>query len=369
MHRRTFLGTAGAGLVGSIAGCLGGGGSGQETTHSFDPTTGASGGADTISLSDLPDLSGELHIYLGRGEGGLYNALLDHFQNERYPDLTLDVRRDSSAALANTIVEEESNGTSPADVFWSIDAGALGTVARRGHAAPLPADVTGLVPDRFTNPDRLWTGVSGRARAIPYNTDQYSESDVPSDISAFPDAPAFADAMGWAPTYGAFQSFVTAMRYVEGESATRQWLEGMLDAGVTRYSGEFLVTNAVAEGELGAGFANHYYALRLMQAKPDAPLDLAFTSNDAGSLINASGALVLGSSDNQDLAATLIAHLLTVEVQQFLADEAYEYPLVESVDPPGDLPAIEALDPPPFDLTNLGDVQATLDMLRSVGVL
>ena len=58
-----------------------------------------------------------------------------------------------------------------------------------------------------------------------------------------------------------------------------------------------------------------------------------------------------------------------MEVQQFLADQAYEYPLVEAVDPPGELPPIGELNPPAFDLTNLGDVQATLDVMRSVGVL
>ncbi|MFB6122495.1 MAG: extracellular solute-binding protein [Haloferacaceae archaeon] len=369
MRRRTFLGTVGAGVVGTLAGCTGGGGAGgSTTTPSFDPTSSAdhTGG---VTLADLPPLSGELTIYMGRGEGGLYTALLDHFQNERYPDLTLDVRRDSSAALANTIVEESSKGSSPADVFWSIDAGALGTVADRGYARALPADVTDDVPERFSDPKRRWTGISGRARAIPYNTDRYDESDIPTDIGAFPDADPFQDAMGWAPTYGAFQAFVTAMRYVESEEATRSWLEGMLDAGVTRYSGEFLVTNAVAEGELGAGFANHYYALRLQNAKPDAPLELAFTTNDAGALINASGALVLVATDRPEMATNLVHHLLTIEVQQFLANQAYEYPLVEGVSPPGGLPPIGELNPPPFDLTNLADVQATLDLLRSVGVL
>ena len=370
MDRRTFLATAGSGLVGSIAGCLGGAGNDGAGEPTFDPTTAApTGNAGGVSIADLPPLSGDLTIYLGRGEGGLYDALLAHFQNERYPDLTLDVRRDSSAALANTIIEEEANGTSPADVFWSIDTGALGAVAGQGYAAPLPADVTGLVPDRFANPDGLWTGIAGRARAIPYNTDELDAAEVPTEIGAFPGNPRFQDAMGWAPTYGAFQAFVTAMRYVEGEAETRRWLQGMLEAGVTRYSGEFLVTNAVAEGELVAGFANHYYGLRLQTAKPEAPLGLAFTRNDAGALINASGALVLGSSERQALAANLLAHLLSVEVQEFLAAEAAEYPLVEAVDPPGGLPPIGELNPPPFDLTNLGDVESTLDMLRAVGVL
>ncbi|MFB6081587.1 MAG: extracellular solute-binding protein [Halanaeroarchaeum sp.] len=373
MDRRTFLGTVGGGVLASIAGCFGTRSSadGSPTTGdaSFDPTTSHTDAGDRVSLSDLPALEGELTIYLGRGEGGLYNSLIEHFEKDRYPDLTLDVRRDASAALANTIIEEERNGSSPADVFWSIDAGALGAVAQRGLAAPLPDTVTGLVPSQFADDRGRWTGISGRARAIPYNTDRYDESDIPTDITTFPEAARFEDAMGWAPTYGAFQAFVTAMRLTRGEEATRRWLEGMLDAGVTRYSGEFLVTNFVAEGALGAGFANHYYALRLREAKPDAPLGIAFTRNDAGSLVNASGAMVLDSSSSTEAATNLVRHLLTVEVQHFLASKAYEYPLVDGVSPPGGLPPIRELDPPAIDLTRLAEVEATLDLMRSVGVL
>lgn len=367
MHRRDFISGVGTAALGGIAGCQAGGQSDQQTSAEFDPESGADAG-DAPSLSEMPELSGELEIYLGRGEGGLYRELLDHFQTELYPDLTLDIRRDSSASLANTIVEEEKHGSSPADVFWSIDAGALGTIAGRGLGAELPTDLTGLVPDGFRDSNRRWVGISGRARAIPYNTEVYDEEDVPDAVAAIPQA-EFGDNMGWAPTYGAFQSFVTTMRLVRGEAATREWLQSMLDAGISRYPGEFLVTNAVAEGELDAGFANHYYALRLKEAKPDAPLDLAFTAGDSGALINASGAVVLESSEKQQLATDFITHFLTSEVQSFLAEKAFEYPLVPGVEPPGSLPPIEELDPPAVDLTKLAEVRPTLELMRETGVL
>ncbi|MFB6267003.1 MAG: iron ABC transporter substrate-binding protein [Halodesulfurarchaeum sp.] len=378
LRRRTYLSGLGAGALAVLGGCATGTGS-RGTTQEFDPEaegnrtatpTGTTGRNRTVpTLEDVPALSGELVIYLGRGEGGLYRDLVEHLESERYPDLSVSVRRDSSASLANTIIEEEKGGSSPADVFWSIDAGALGAVAERGLTASLPSDVTGLVPSQFRDPKRRWVGISGRARAVPYNTDRFDESDIPDDILAFPEEEAFDDALGWAPRYGAFQAFVTAMRFVHGEQTTRRWLRGMLESGVTAYPGEFLVTNAVAEGELGAGLANHYYALRLKEAKPDAPLELAFTSNDAGALVNASGVAVLASSDRKPLAVDFIRHLLTREVQRFLAEQAYEYPLVPGIDPPGSLPPIAELDPPQFDLTRLANVEATLRMLRTEGVL
>ena len=365
--RRQFLAGAGAVFLGAAAGCSAGGSGGGTTGAEFEPD--GSSTADAPSLSELPDLAGELTIYLGRGEGGLYKELIDHLETELYEDLSLSVRRDASASLANTIVEEEANGSSPADVFWSIDVGALGTIAREGIGTQLPTELTDLVGPQFHDGKRRWVGIGGRARAIPFNTDEYAAADVPDSVMAIPETEGFGDAMGWAPTYGAFQSFVTAMRLVEGESATREWLRAMLDAGTSRYAGEFLVTNAVGGGELSAGFANHYYALRLQAAKPNAPLELAFTSGDAGSLINASGAVVLDSASDRQLAVDFLRHFLTKEVQAFLAESAYEYPLVPGVEPPGSLPSIEALDPPDVDLTRLAEVRPTLRILREEGVL
>lgn len=367
MRRRDFLAGAGTAVVGGLAGCTSGSSGSPTTTGAeFDPTT--TGRTDAPTLDSLRDLEGSLTIYLGRGEGGRYAELLEHFVNELYQDLELSVRRNRSATLANSIILEESGGTTPADLFWSIDAGSLGAVARAGLSAPLPRDLVEVVPTQFRDADRRWAGVAGRVRAIPYNADAVDPADIPDAVAEIPDSP-IAGAMGWAPTYGAFQAFVTAMRLRRGETATREWLSTMVEAGTQSYAGEFLVTNAVADGELKAGFANHYYALRLQQAKPDAPLELAFTRGDAGSLINVSGALVPASSENQALAANLLRHLHTAEVQQFLAEEAYEYPLVAGVEPPGSLPALTELEPPAIDLTRLADLEATLDLLRGEGVL
>ena len=143
----------------------------------------------------------------------------------------------------------------------------------------------------------------------------------------------------------------------------------MVDAGVSEYNDEFLVSNAVAEGEVAAGLANHYYALRVQASRPDAPIDLAFTAGDAGALVNVAAAAVLAPSDAGDLARTFVRHLLTVEAQEFFATRTYAYPTIPGVPPVGGLPPIDELDPPTLDLTELSDVQPTLELLRETGVL
>jgi len=380
VRRRRVLATGAAALTGAIAGCngvLGGGnggdggsesGSGAVSLSSFrgsGPLVESRASLSGPRITDLPDLSGELTIYLGGGEGGLYRDLLALF-SEIYPDFTAGPREGGTAQLANTIVEEGEN--SPADVFWAVDAGSLGAVADADMSAELSSDVVESVPEEF-HPSNQWIGIAGRARSVPYNTTQLSADDVPNTVMDFPGTPALTDAMGWAPTYGAFQAFVTAMRLIEGESATRSWLQAMLDAGVTEYPDEFLTSNAVADGEINAGFANHYYALRVRSARSDAPLDLAFTSGDAGALINVAGAAVVRGTEQQELAENFIRHLLTVEAQEFFATRTFAYPMIPGVPPVGGLPSIDELKPPSIDLQELANVQPTLELMRDVGVL
>jgi iron(III) transport system substrate-binding protein len=316
----------------------------------------------------LPELEGELTMYLGGGEGGLYLQLIDLLERI-YPDFTVNHQRNSSSDLANTIIEENKAGASPADIFMSIDAGSLGQVAETGAAATLSDSVLEPVPSAFADPDGAWVGFAGRARAVPYNAANYSESDVPTNVADFPDTEAFQNAFGWAPSYGAFQSFITAMRLTKGDDETRAWLNAMLDAGVSQYGNEFEISNAVANGELTAGFANHYYALRIKRDRPEAPVELAFTENDAGALVNVSGAQILQSSEKQELASQFIRHLHTVEAQEFFATRTFAYPMIAGVEPVGGLPRIDELAPPEIDLSELSDVSGTVDMLREVGAL
>ena len=375
LGRRRFLSGLGAAGLAELAGCANPFAgpepeAGEVTLEDFrgsGPLVESRGDYEGTRIEDLPDLSGPLAIYLGGGEGGVYGDLLELF-TRIYPDFDPRVNDAPSAQLANTLIEESRGGSTQPDVFWSIDAGSLGVVADEGLLSPLPDDVVEAVP-RTYHPDDQWVGVAGRARSVPYNTEELSADDVPASVMAFPGTEAFRDAIGWAPSYGAFQSFVTAMRLVEGEAATRDWLTAMVDLGAQGYNNEFFVSNAVADGALRAGFANHYYALRVRASRPEAPIDLAFTSGDAGALVNVAGVGVLADSGRQDLAANFAHHLLTVEAQEFFATRSFAYPTVADIPPVGGLPTIDELDPPDLDLSALSDLQPTLDLMREVGLL
>jgi iron(III) transport system substrate-binding protein len=315
--------------------------------------------AAAISANDLPELKGELNLYLGRGEGGLYESVIKAIEQYN-PELKLRIRRGPTASLANALLAEAKAGVKRADLFWAVDSGAIGMLTEEGLAKPLPSDLTGQLHQSFQFPD--WTPVTGRVRTIPFNTERLKAEDIPDDIMALADSDF---KIGWAPAYASFQSFVTAMRILKGDKVTSDWLRGV-DARAKKFAGELGVVMAVERGEVDLGLANHYYSLRLKSGKPDARVDLAFTRNDAGCLVNASGILALSDGD---LPVNFIRYLLSQEVQSYLAEQAYEIPLVDGVKPPAGLPSLDRISPPEMDLTKLADLRPTIDLMRNVGIL
>jgi len=360
--RRAFLASTAALGAAGLAGCVDILDSDDESSEPFNWIGSGPGrrlGQEGTPMSAMPDLEGELTVYSGRHEflvGDLVSSI-----ESLYDDFSITVRYGSSSDMVNQIVTEGS-GTQ-ADVFYSVNAGSLGSLSDAGMARSLSTDLTDLVGNEFHTEN--WIGTSGRARSVPYNTDALSESELPDSIMEYPDVDAD---FGWAPTYGSCQAFVTAMRLLEGDEATRQWIEGMLDQGLETYPDEFVVNQAIADGEIDAGFTNHYYLQRVLDGTPDAPIATAFTAGDAGATFNVAGAAVVDGTDDATLAENFVRHLLSAEAQAYFAVETFEYPLAPNVDPVGDLPRIDELDVPEVDLAKLADTSGTIDLMEDAGV-
>jgi len=370
VDRRRFLAATGALGAAGLAGCMGDddGADGADGDDGGDPgSVGQIGsgreGRDApggTPIAEMPDLEGELTVYSGRGEF-LVGELVEYIEDQ-YDGFDLTVRYGGSTDLVNQIANEGDG--SPADVFYSVNAGSLGALADEGRTQALPSEITEMVRSAFRT--EQWTGTSGRARTVPYNTEEFSEGDLPDDVMAYPEE--FAGSLGWAPSYGSCQAFVTAMRIIEGEEATLDWLESVVESGISSYPDEFAACQAIADGEIDAAFTNHYYIQRVLDGNPDASIDTAFTSGDAGAVFNVAGAAVIDTASDATLAQNFVRHLLSAEAQDYFARTTFEYPLIPGVEPIGDLPSIDELDVPDIDLTQLSDLEPTIDLMRGAGV-
>ncbi len=321
--------------------------------------------ASSLLGAQVPYLSGDLTIYSGRSED-LVGPLLDRFEQES--GLNVEVRYGETAGLAATILEEGNN--SPADVYFAQDAGALGALAEAGRLVQLPDALLNQVEPRFRSPGASWVGVSGRARVVVYNTDRLTEADLPDDIFGFC-APEWNGRLGWAPTNGSFQAFVTALRVVEGEERAREWLSCIQANEPLVYPGNSPIVTAVAAGEIDAGFVNHYYLFQfLAEEGEEFPARNYYPrSGDVGAMVNAAGVGIIDTTDNRPAAEALVNFLLRQDSQEYFSAETNEYPLAGNVALNPLLPPLSELRTPELDLGNLDDLPGTLELLQELGIL
>ena len=320
----------------------------------------ACGGSDSDESEE-----GALTVYSGRSEE-LIAPLLDQFSEET--GVPVEVRYGESAELLATIIEEGEN--SPADIYFSQDAGSLGAAENEGLSEPLPKNILSQVDPLFRSPDGGWVGASGRARILAYNTDALAQAELPESVLDLTE-PEWEGRVGWSPTNASFQAFVTAMRATEGEEATREWLEGMVANEAVAYPDNETARDGVASGEVDLALINHYYVEQAREEEgEDYPVDAYFPpGGDVGSLVNVAGAAQLASSDQSREATQLIEFLLEPEAQEFFTEETKEYPLAGGVEADPDLVPLDEIEQPDIELSDLDDLQGTLELLEETGAL
>ena len=304
-----------------------------------------------------------LIVYSGRSLE-LVGTLIEQFEAET--GLEVEVREGDSTELAATLLLEGDN--SPADVFLAQDPASLGTAAEM--LDQLPADLLSLVPDRFSDTDGRWVGISGRARTLVYNADLVDEADLPSSIDDLTD-PRWAGRLGIAPTNSSFQAFVAAMILTKGEEATLAWLEAIAANNPVDYPKNSPIVAATDAGEVDAGLVNHYYLFRLIAEQGESTATNYFLpAGDAGSLVMPSGAGILAGSDSKDAARQFIEFMLSRSAQEHFASETFEYPLVPGIAADARLPAIESISTPDINLSDLaGALDRATDLIAEAGLL
>lgn len=381
MRRRDLLRLGGFGLAAGmtvLAACTSGSQRATPTSATTGslptPTTGMENTPATMPLTPAPSSGTStpatrtrtVTVYSGRSKS-LIGPLLDRIGQEL--GLDVRVRYGDTAELAIAILEEGER--SPADLFFSQDAGALGALAKEGRLMQLSSELLERVPERYRSPRGVWIGVSGRVRTVIYNTERVRPEEIPSSILNFAGNERWRARLGWAPTNASFQAFVTALRRLRGEDTARAWLEGVKALDPQVFPNNSSIVQATIKGEIEAGFVNHYYLMR-ERAQAGQPLpaeNYFYTNGDPGGLVNVAGIGILASSRAPDLALQLADYLLSEPAQRYFSEQTFEYPLLKGIPAHPDLPPLEQLNPPAIDLSDLDDLRGTLALLQEVGLL
>lgn len=305
-----------------------------------------------------------LTIYSGRDEA-LIGPLLDRFVEESGIDI--DVRYGDSGDLALLLAEEGDD--TPADIFFSQSPGAVEFLATQDLLGEIDQDTVALVGERYRADDAAWVGITARRRVLVYNSGLVDPTTLPDSVLDLTDD-KYRGRVAMAPPNASFQDFITAMRQLLGNDVAQSWLEGMAANDTATYPDNNSIVDAVARGEIPMGLVNHYYNYRYLHEDPSAASrNYIFPDGDIGALVIESSVAILAPTDRTSDARRFVRFLLDRSSQRYFADNTFEYPLVEGVDPAEGLPSLDEAPVPPVDIEDLGDLKTTVDMIRDSGLL
>lgn len=309
----------------------------------------------------------KITLYSGRNET-LVKPLLEKFTQQS--GIEIQARYGSTAQMAAQLVEEGTK--SPAEVFLSQDAGALGAVNKNGLFAALPAELTGKVPEIYRARDGKWVGVTARSRVLVYNPELVTADELPASVFELT-GPAWKGKVAIAPTNGSFQAFVTAVRVQHGEAKAKEFFAGLKANEVQSHENNIAIVEAVDSGKVPVGLVNHYYLGEIAKERGTTPEKLNaklhfFAAGDSGAMVNVSGVGVLAKSATDPDVRSFLDYLLGTEAQTYFAQQTFEYPLVSGAPAPAYVPALADLKVPAIDLNDLETLDASIALLKETGL-
>ena len=325
-------------------------------------TISACGSSGSNSDSTTPTADTRLTVYSGRSEE-LVKDLFTAFTTET--GISVDARYGDSGEMAALLLTEGSS--SPADVFFSQDAGALGAV--ENLFAELPEQSLSNVDAQYSAKSGKWVGVTGRVRVVVYNPSLAPTP--PNTIDGLLD-PQWSGKIGFAPTNASWQSFVTALRVLRGEEAAEKWLTAFAKNKPVAFEKNGAVRDAVNTGEVSLGLVNHYYLLEKIAAEGASAVTAKnqfMAAGDVGGLVNVAGAGILASAKYSGAAQKFIDFLQSETAAEYFRTKTWEYVLTKGATQAEGIPAFADLKAPSIDLSDLKSLDVTQELLQKVGLL
>jgi iron(III) transport system substrate-binding protein len=322
----------------------------------------ACGSSDSSSDSTSPTEDTTVTVYSGRSEE-LVKDLFAAFTTES--GIAVDARYGDSGEMAALLLTEGS--ASPADVFFSQDAGALGAV--EANLAELPSETLTAVDAKYAATSGKWVGITGRVRVVVYNPTLAPTP--PNTIDGLLDS-QWSGKIGFAPTNASWQSFVTALRVLRGEDGAEKWLAAFAKNKPVAYEKNGAVRDAVNSGEVALGLVNHYYLLEKIAAEgADAVVakNQFMAAGDVGGLVNVAGVGILANAKHKTAAQKFVDFLQGETAAEYFRTKTWEYILKTGSAQAEDLPNFAELKAPSIDLSDLKSLDVTQELLQKVGLL
>ena len=285
----------------------------------------------------------EVNVYTSRHYDS-DDALYEEFTEET--GIKVNIISGKGSALLQRIKAEGKN--SPADIFFTVDAGNLWKVQKEGLFQSIQSEkVLTEVPENLRGPNDEWTAIAKRARVIFYNPENISDELVENfNYEDLADQKWNKRIVIRSSNNMYNQSLVASLIENIGEEATEKWAKKLVSNFARKPQGnDRSQIIAVANGEADLALANSYYIGIMLsgsagqeQLEAAKKVKMIFPNQEnRGAHINISGAGILKNAPNKDNANSFIEFLISKRVQKYMIDKSYEYSVLDDVKPSSEI--------------------------------
>lgn len=287
MKRKVCMALMAALLIGSFAGCGSTGASSEQETQaaktdskeSSQEDTQTSAQADGIEKAD----SGEITVYTALEDEQVTEYLAKF--NETYPDITVNVVRESTGIITARLIAEKDNPQ--ADVVWGTAASSMMVLDDMGALRPYEPEGCDRILPQFKSDKEVptWVGIDAWETAFTVNTEELKKLGV-DEITSYEDLldPKLKGHIVMSNPNSSGTGFLTvsAILQMNGKDSEAGWdYLDKLHENIAQYvhSGSKPAKMA-ASGECAVGISFGYAGLS--QKADGAPVEVVFPEEGSG---------------------------------------------------------------------------------------
>lgn len=284
------------------------------------------------------ETSNEVNLYSQR------HYAVDELQYKNFTEKT-GIKVNVVKANADELIERLKNegGSSPADLFVTVDAGKLFNAREAGVLQKIPSEnINQNIMRELRDPEGFWAPITYRSRVIVYSNERVNKS----DLSTYEDLanPKWKNRLLVRSSSNAYnQALMSSLVANLGSENTESWASAVVSNFARDPKGSDRdQVKAIAAGQGDIAIVNSYYIGLLLASEKEEELNAGnsvsvFFPNqgegDRGSHINISALGLIKSSPNKENAIKLIEYLTSEEAQDVYVNNSYEYPANSMVEP------------------------------------
>ena len=284
------------------------------------------------------ETSNEVNLYSQR------HYAVDELQYKNFTEKT-GIKVNVVKANADELIERLKNegGSSPADLFVTVDAGKLFNAREAGVLQKIPSEnINQNIMRELRDPEGFWAPITYRSRVIVYSNERVNKS----DLSTYEDLanPKWKNRLLVRSSSNAYnQALMSSLVANLGSENTESWASAVVSNFARDPKGSDRdQVKAIAAGQGDIAIVNSYYIGLLLASEKAEELSAGNSvsvffpnqgEDDRGSHINISALGLIKSSPNKENAIKLIQYLTSEEAQDVYVNNSYEYPANSMVEP------------------------------------